>query len=402
MILDFLFVGYITVFIEPTYAWVQQADLPLDLREVLVNVHGVPDKKLSEMIRKKENICPRYLQYVIKPSTLLSDFVAAGVTNQQLNPLLDTYAFNLGKLEKVRRLGRVEKLEEVEKVEKVEKVAVEDSDLKIADGQSSSSTPDTPSITSVVTSDVTSDKPDTFLGVPFSAVLHVTTDYIGTSTHLLSATDHKEMVNAQLSSCKLQVVAIYSDHRGIGALVTTPSDKKEKTTESADEEKSVMKKSEWIDMIKNTDAVPRYQKYTGKKPLGNSWNMPNSGGGGGGGGGHRSGVRQGYTYQNQSNRYEKPVGQVIKEKVPHITLKVNSNYRAAMVGEASYEFQQQLFQNTVISLQSDGTSDSVTASTKTEDEIFFFPHKVKIGNFDALLFENPVKFTGTYVGFYSL
>lgn len=397
-------IGYITVFIEPTHAWVQQADLPPDLREVLVNVHGVPDKKLSEMIRKKENICPRYLQYVIKPSTLLSDFVAAGVTNQQLNPLLDTYAFSLGKLQKVRRIGRVEKLEEVEKVEKVEKVAVEELDLKGADGQSSSSPSDNPSISSVVTSDVaseiTSDMPDTFMGVPFSAVLHVTTDYIGTSTHLLSATDHKEMVNALLSSCKLQVVAIYSDHRGVGALVTTPSDKKEKISESTGEEKSVMKKSEWIDMIKNTDAVPRYQKYTGKRLLGNSWNMPNSGGRGGGG--YRSGVRQGYGYENQSNRYEKPVGQVIKEKVPHITLIVNPNNRAAMIGEAAYEFQQQLFQNTLISLQSDAASDSATASTKTEDQIFYFPHKVKIGNFDAILFENPVKFTGTYVGFYSL
>ena len=397
-----LFIGYINVFIEPTYAWVQQADLPPDLREVLVNVHGVPDKKLSEMIRKKENICPRYLQYVIKPSTLLSDFVAAGVTNQQLNPLLDTYALNFGKLEKVRKIGRAEKLETVEKVEKV---AAEDLDLKSADGQSSSSpsgTPFTSGVTSDIPADVTSAKPDTFMGVPFSAVLHVTTDYIGTSTHLLSATDHKEIVNALLSECKLQIVAIYSDHRGIGALVTTPSDKKEKISESTGEEKSVMKKSEWIDMIKNTEVVPRYQKYTGKKPLGNSWNMPNSGGGGRGGGGYRSGVRQGYSYENQSNRYEKPLGQIIKEKVPHITLKVNLNYRAAMVGEAAFEFQKQLFQNTVIALQSDGTLDSVTASTKTGDEIFFFPHKVKIGNFDAVLFENPVKFTGTYVGFYSL
>jgi hypothetical protein len=401
-LLSFLLIGYIIVFIEPTYAWVQQADLPPDLRDVLVNVHGVPEKKLSEMIRRKENIYPRYLQYVIKPSTLLSDFLAAGVTNQQLNPLLNTYAFNLGKLEKVGRLGRVENLE---KVGKVEKVAVEDLDVKSADGQSSSSPSDTPStmseITSDIPADITSDKPDTFLGVPFNAVLHVTTDYIGTSTHLLSATDHKEMANAFLSSCKLQVVAIYSDHRGVGALVTTPSNKKEKTSEYTDEEKSVMKKNEWIDMIKNGDVVPRYQKYTGKKMVENSWNMPYSGGRGRGR--DRGGSRQVYGYENQSNRYDKPLGQVIKEKVPHITLKVNPNYRAAMIGEAAYEFQQQLFfQNTVISLQSDSISDSLTDSTNTEDKIFFFPQKVKIGNFDAILFENPVKFTGTYVGFYSL
>ena len=345
-----LLTGYITVFIEPPYAWQKKSDLPPNLRDVLVNVHGVPDAKISEMTRRKENICPRYLQYVIKPSALFRDFLAGGISTEQLNPYSDAFAFGFGTF------------------------VNKSSDLKSA-GRSLAS--------------ASADIETSFLGVPLKAVLHVTTDYIGNDARLLSSSDHQEIVGDLLSSCKLQIVAIYADAKGVGALVTSQSryENNEKISETNDEEKSEMKKKNWIDMIKNSDEVPRYQKYTKNKPLGNTQYSRSYGG-----------RNRGY----RGDSYQKPQE---PNKVPHITISVNPTYRASMIGEAAYEFQQQLFKNNMITLSSketSKTSDAVTApSINEDDDIFFFPHIVKVGNFEAVLFENPVKFIGTYVGFYS-
>ena len=350
-----LLTGYITVFIEPPYAWQKKSDLPPNLRDVLVNVHGVPDAKIAEMTRRKENICPRYLQYVIKPSALLRDFVAGGISTEQLNPSSDAFAFGFGAL------------------------VNKSSDLKSA-GKS---------LTSELPATAFDEIQNSFLGVPLKAVLHVTTDYIGNDARLLSSSDHQEIVGDLLSSCKLQIVAIYADARGVGAFVTTQSryENSEKISETKDEEKSEMKKKNWIDMIKNSDEVPRYSKYTKNKPSGNSQYSRSYGG-----------RNRGY----RGDSYQRPPE---TKKVPHITVKVNPTYRAYMIGEAAYEFQQQLFKNNMITLSSKETSkasNTVTASSiNKDDDIFFFPQIVKVGDFEAVLFENPVKFTGTYVGFYS-
>ena len=347
--------GYIAVFIEPPYAWQKKSELPPNLRDVLVNVHGVPEEKISDMTRRKENICPRYLQYVIKPSALIGDFLAGGISTEQLNPSSDIFAFGFGTL------------------------VNESSDLK-SPGKS---------LTAASSATASADILNSFLGVSLKNVLHVTTDYIGNDARLLSSSDHKEILGDLLSSCKLQIVAIYADARGVGALVTSQSrcENSEKITETKDEEKSDMKKKNWIEMIENSDEVPRYQKYTNNKSLGNSQYSRSYGG--------RNRGYRGDSFQRSPEA----------KKAPHITIKVNPTYRAFVIGEAAYEFQQQLYKNNIITLSSKETSkpaDAVTASSiDKDDDIFFFPQIVKVGNFEAVLFENPVKFTGTYVGFYS-
>ena len=348
--------GYIVVFIEPPYAWQKKSELPPNLRDVLVNVHGVPEEKISDMTRKKENICPRYLQYVIKPSALIRDFLAEGISTEQLNPSSDVFAFGFGTL------------------------VNKSSDLK-SPGKS---------LTSGPSATASADIHNSFLGVSLKNVLHVTTDYIGDNARLLSSSDHQEIIGDLLSSCKLQIVAIYADARGVGALVTTQSrcENSEKITETKDEEKPEMKKKNWIDMIKNRDEVPRYQKYTKKKSLGNTQYSRSYGG--------RNRGYRGDSYQSPPEA---------KNVLPHITIKVNPTYCASIIGEAAYEFQQQLFKNSLINLSCKETSkasDAVTASSISKDDvIFFFPQILKIGDFEAVLFEKPVKFTGTYVGFYS-
>ena len=159
---------YVVVYIEPEYAWSLQENLPMELQHALTSIHSVPAEKIPEMLLNKEEIVPRYVGYWIPTSYLLECFEQAGmVQNDVIEFLLSCHP-------------------------------------KQTAASASKST----------------DQSNTTPLLP--TMLHITTDYLGFDTSILSSENYETLRKDQLSFCQLSIVALYADERGVGAYVTGP------------------------------------------------------------------------------------------------------------------------------------------------------------------------------------
>ena len=156
---------YVVVYIEPEYAWSLQENLPMELQHALTSIHSVPAEKIPEMLLNKEEIVPRYVGYWIPTSYLLECFEQAGMAQTDVIEFL----------------------------------------LSCHPKQTASKSIDQSSITPLL-----------------PTMLHVTTDYLGFDTTILSSENHETLMKDQLSFCQLSIVALYADERGVGAYVTGP------------------------------------------------------------------------------------------------------------------------------------------------------------------------------------
>lgn len=200
-------------------------------------------------------------------------------------------------------------------------------------------------------------------------MVHITTDYIGFDPNILSQRNHEEMLSNALTSCTLQVVALFADERGIGAYVTSPIDDIAQTADNRESESKSesehdgMTEIEWIDKyIKQHHNVPRYSLYTNAEP----------------------------TWARLTDK---------KLKLPHITVKVNAPHSAKELGFAASDFHHLLLNGCKILTQGESEVD-VSLEGPLKSSSIFFPSVVNVGNFSALLFEHPVRFDSTYAYFY--
>ena len=160
--------NYVVIYIEPDYAWSLQENLPMELQHALKSIHSVPAEKIPEMLLNKEEIVPRYVGYWIPTSYLLECFEQAGmVQNDVLEFLLSCQPKQTA--------------------------------------ASASKTTDQSNATPLL-----------------PTMLHVTTDYLGFDTSILSSENHETLRKDQLSYYQLSIVALYADERGVGAYVTGP------------------------------------------------------------------------------------------------------------------------------------------------------------------------------------
>lgn len=329
------------VYIEPTYAWARKADIPSNFRNVLVNSHGVPEDKIEMMISRKETFLPRYLAYWFKTSALIKSFAESGVAEKDLFRILQQFTAPKGNDEQKKYTGTAGGSSGVEA-----KISADDGNEMLPVD--------------------TTDSNDLLWNKLLSPLLHVTTDYIGTDTRLLSEKNHKDLLDDVLASSTMQIIAIYSDDRGVGALVTHVDQSDDETARTAGIDKSEMKghdkitASGWIDVnIKRRHDVQRYEQYTGAMKA-----------------------------RQQQRSGANPT-------LPHITLMVQPTKNAIQLGQAVYEFRQLLLTNKCIVMDNQGGSD-------TTDTNIFYPNIVTVGGFEAVLFEKPVRFNGTYAYSYGL
>ena len=285
---------------------------------------------------RRELIAPRYLAYWIRSSRLMESFNAAGVSEKVF-------------LEALQRLPSSEDKSPKTKVGNLRLSEI------LANG---------PNIGENIIVDVKETVPsEQRLSDYFRETLHITTDYIGSDPRILTHRSHEEMLNNVLSSCTLQVVAIFADERGIGAYVTSPTDDvvqgDDKQKSESESESESMTEIGWIDKyIKQPHNVPRYCLYT----------------------------------QGDASR-SRPIYQ--NPKLPHITVRANAPYNAKEIGFAASEFHQLLLNGSKILIQ--GKSETVEPPGSSS---IYFPSVVSVGNFSALLFEHPVRFDSTYAFIY--
>lgn len=332
--------GYIVVYIEPTYAWSKRANLPENLRNILVNSHGVPDEKILDMGSRREVITPRYLAYWIRSSRLMERFTTAGVNEKVF-------------FEALQRLYSSEDKNPTAKGVNKTSIKVPVNGLSSGEG-----------IMADVGQTVATEQ---LLNDFFPKMVHITTDYIGFDPNILSARNHEEMLSNALTSCTLQVVALFADERGIGAYVTSPTDDIVRTADKRESESESepkhMTEIAWIDKyIKQDHNVPRYSLYTNAEP----------------------------TSARLTDK---------KLKLPHITIKVNAPHSAKELGFAASDFHHLLLNGCKILTQGKSEAD-VPLEGPLRPSSIFFPNVVNVGNFTALLFEHPVRFDSTYAYFY--
>jgi uncharacterized protein YodC (DUF2158 family) len=301
-----------------------------------VNSHGVPEEKIHDMGSRRELITPRYLAYWIRSSRLMSSFNGAGVSEKAFLEALQRLSFS------------------------------EDNSPKAKESNKTYFKPpgNRPSIGAGTMADIKEAiASEPRLSDFFPDMVHVTTDYIGADPRTLSHRNHEELLSNVLSSCTLQVVALFADERGIGAYVTSPTDdiaqetyKRESVSETESEE---MTEVRWTDKyIKQHHNVPRYSLYTQVEAAG------------------------------ARPTYKKP-------KLPHITVRANAPHDAKEMGFATSEFHQLLLNGPKITIQGKSEAEGSPGSSS-----IFFPNVVNVGNFSALLFEHPVRFDSTYAYFY--
>jgi hypothetical protein len=283
---------------------------------------------------RRELITPRYLAYWIRSSRLMSSFKAAGVSEKVF-------------LEALQRLPSPEDKTPSTKEGIKNNLKAPVYGLGMGEGTMAD-------IKQTVASE------QRFSDF-FPDMVHVTTDYIGADPRILSDRNHEELLSNVLSSCTLQVVAIFADERGIGAYVTSPTDNIAQGADKheSEAESEIMTEVRWIDKnIKQYHNVPRYSLYTQAEATG------------------------------ARPTYKKP-------KLPHITVRANAPHDAKEMGFAASEFQQLLLNGSKITFQGKSEGEGPPGSNS-----IFFPSVVNVGNFSALLFEHPVRFDSTYAYFY--
>lgn len=340
--------------------------MPPEWRDVLVNSHGVSEEKIDYMISQKEEITPRYLGYWMRTSTFMKSFEDIGMSEEQFNKVLisfsslhssefskkeaDEIADQVGFLNYAVRLKDKKTLIEYNLAESLNDaiVFVEKNFTAIADSNKSSLV-------------------KYIHAAQLPVMLHVTTDYLGVNNNFLQLADYQELLCDVLSPCTMQIVALFSDERGIGALVTHTAEVKnilileERTKRNIHDVKSINGDS-------TICSIPRYRKYTKK-----------------------------------DNQREAKSG--FKHAVPHITLRTFPGRNAFQIGEAASEFKELLSCHNILIAEEElspltAVSDIEKDQTSSRENVKQFDI-VSIGKFHAVLFKVPVQFTGTYAYSYS-
>ena len=323
--------GYLVLYIEPEFAWTESASIPPSLRNVLVNTHGVGEEKINEMRLKKQHIFPSFMAYWLRSSQILEQFASAGISTTEFYRTLNELAAEDASLDLEAFAG-----------------------MKLNETKYAS--PGTYAARAVFKNDARNETSrDRSTSVLLPDTLHVTTDYIGYDGEL-SYSHQVQLRNDVLSEQSLKIVALFSDERGVGALVTCAEDSDQNTSESESEgnmktpsESSKSTTQSWIERnIRDVKALPRYGQYRV--------------------------IDEAYLRLNG-----------LKKKVPHMTLRVRSGSQAVNIGEAAYEFQQLLLRN-ILSLENQSESESSS----------FYPNIITLGDFKCVLFESPILCHGTY------
>ena len=301
------------------------------MRDVLVNTHGVGEEKINEMRSKRQNISPSFMAYWLKSSQILEKFASAGISTANLHRTLNDLASVEAPLDLDAFAGMTLNKTGYGSNATYSARTVFKNDARLLSNESSR---------------------ERSSSVLLPDSLHMTTDYIGYEGEL-SYSDQIQLRNDILSEQSLKIVALFSDIRGVGALVTCADDSDHNNSESKSEGnlKSSTKcaTQNWIEEnIRDSKAIPRYGQYRI--------------------------IDDAYLRDNGWKR-----------KTPHLTLKVHTGSQAMNVGEAAYEFQQLLLRN-IDALESESESESSS----------FYPNIITLGDFKAVLFETPILCHGTY------
>ena len=328
-----------------------------------MNSHGVTEEKIDQIISHKEEITPRYLAYWVRTANLIRSFENIGMDEEQLNEVLADIV-SLNSYESYSRRNEAEEIiNEIystdlsnEREHEIEGISV----VKKNFGEDASGVYDSFRLSSPKSHTAVAHLPK---------MLHITTDYIGTTENILQSKDYQELSRDLLSSCALQIVALFSDQRGIGALVkhfTEEDDTLFAEWRNVSHEESTSDDSHG----RNSSSIPRYGKFT-----------------------------------KTATSHQEKIGLKQTQTAPHITLVTNPGKSASEIGEAAYEFQELLSSQNYSTLEKDVVaisefrhSEEEPASHSENDPQFKI---VSIGKFKAVLFKRPVRFRGTYAYSYS-
>ena len=324
-----------------------------------MNSHGVSEEKIDFIISHKEEITPRYLAYWVRTVNLIRSFEDIGMDEEQLNEVLadiGSYGRRNDTEEIINEKYSSDFTNEIQHNFYGEGLSV----VKNKIGEDASGVYDS----------LRPSSPKSHIAVAhFPKMLHITTDYIGTTEIFLQSKDYQELNRDLLSTCALQIVALFSDERGIGALVKHFIE--ENDTPFAEERKVSHKESTSDDSHgRNSSGIPRYGKFT-----------------------------------KTAKWHQEKIGLKQTQTAPHITLVTNPGKSASEIGEAAYEFQELLSSQSYSTLEKDALATSDFSHSEEEptshsenDPQFKI---ISIGKFKAVLFKRPVRFTGTYAYSYS-
>lgn len=228
------------MYIEPKYAWSRQSDIPENLRDVLVNSHGVPAEKILEMRSRMEFIAPVYLGYWARSSRLANSFAAVGIPEKALIEVLQRLTSFHDKNRKIKEGKKNCTYPTGAKVASIRPVTTIDPEQKDQKGASEQQLSDF-----------------------FSEMVHITTDYDGSYKKILSIRNHEELLRNVLTPCNLQIVALFADERGIGAYVTHSTEGVAQEGKRSKTEAEEMTEIGWIDRhIRQHHNIPKYHLYT--------------------------------------------------------------------------------------------------------------------------------------------
>ena len=330
-----------------------------------MNSHGVSEEKIDYMISNKEEITPRYLAYWFRTSNLIRSFKDVGMNEKRLNEVLG----NIACLNTYESNDRRKKADEI--INKYDTTDSTDESILNFDAEDSSTTKKivNDDASGVHDSSRPSSQKSHLVVAHLPKMLHITTDYIGTTENLLQSDDYEELRRDLLSSCTMQIVALFSDERGTGALVKHFVEENDSLFA---EERNTPHEDSRINDGHGTgsSSIPRYRKFTKTAKLNQE----------------RIGLKQTQT-------------------APHITLITNPGKSASEIGEAAYEFQELLTLRNDLIVEEEVLATSKFSNREEEPTCHSESDTqfkvISIGKFRAVLFKQTVLFTGTYAYSYS-